>query len=426
MILFIFLGILLGSLAIGVPIAFALFLSGIGLMWHMDLFDAQLIAQNAVDGTNNFVLLAAPFFMLAGEFMNAGGLSRRIVRMALALVGHIPGGLGYVAVFAAILMASLSGSALADTTALAAMLLPMMRDAGYNLNRSAGLICCGGVIAPVIPPSIALILFGVTAQVSITKLFIGGIVPGILMGLSILIVWGWIARNDQHVATFAKPSKAELCQIFRQGCWAMILPFIILFGLKFGLFTPTEAGVVAAAYALFVGRFIYHELNFHDLYRLFLNAAKMTATVMFLVGGAMVTSWLITVADLPGELLTVLEPFVDHPTLFLLVLVTLLFVIGTAMDQTPIILILAPVLIPVVKAVGIEPVYFGIIFVMITALGLITPPVGTSLNSVCSVGKLQIGAVTLAMMPFLLAEFSVVILLIIFPQIVTVPLAWMG
>lgn len=419
----IFLGILLSAIAISIPISFSLFLSGIGLMWHLDLFDAQLIAQNAVDGTNNFVLLAAPFFMLAGEFMNAGGLSRRIVRMALALVGHIPGGLGYVAVFAAILMASLSGSALADTTALAAMLLPMMREAGYNLNRSAGLIACGGVIAPVIPPSIGLILFGVAAQVSITKLFMGGIVPGILMGVSILITWWFVSRRD-NVVTFEKPTRAEVCQAFKEGIWAMILPFIILFGLKFGIFTPTEAGVVAAVYALFVGKFIYKELKFSDLYGLFLNAGKMTAVVMFLVGGAMVTSWLITVADLPGELITLLEPFMDHPTLFLLILVTLLFVIGTAMDQTPIILILAPVLMPVVKAVGIDPIYFGVIFVMITALGLITPPVGTSLNAVCSVGKLKIGEVTWGMMPFLMAEFLVVVLLIIFPELVTVPLEW--
>lgn len=419
----IFLGILLSAIAIGIPISFALFLSGIGLMWHLDLFDAQLIAQNSVDGTNNFVLLAAPFFMLAGEFMNAGGLSRRIVRMALALVGHIPGGLGYVAVFAAILMASLSGSALADTTALAAMLLPMMREAGYNLNRSAGLIACGGVIAPVIPPSIGLILFGVAAQVSITKLFMGGIVPGILMGCSILITWWFVSRRD-NVVTFEKPTRAEVCQAFKEGIWAMVLPFIILFGLKFGIFTPTEAGVVAAVYALFVGKFIYKELKFSDLYALFLNAGKMTAVVMFLVGGAMVTSWLITVADLPGELITLLEPFMEHPTLFLLILVTLLFVIGTAMDQTPIILILAPVLMPVVKAVGIDPIYFGVIFVMITALGLITPPVGTSLNAVCSVGKLKIGEVTWGMLPFLLAEFLVVVLLIIFPELVTVPLEW--
>lgn len=419
----IFLGILLSAIAIGIPISFALFLSGIGLMWHLDLFDAQLIAQNAVDGTNNFVLLAAPFFMLAGEFMNAGGLSRRIVRMALALVGHIPGGLGYVAVFAAILMASLSGSALADTTALAAMLLPMMREAGYNMNRSAGLIACGGVIAPVIPPSIGLILFGVAAQVSITKLFMGGIVPGILMGISILVTWWFVSRRDK-VVTFEKSTRAEMCQAFKEGIWAMFLPFIILFGLKFGIFTPTEAGVVAAVYALCVGKFVYKELKFSDLYELFLNAGKMTAVVMFLVGGAMVTSWLITVADLPGELITLLEPFMEHPTLFLLVLVVLLFVIGTAMDQTPIILILAPVLMPVVKAVGIDPIYFGIIFVMITALGLITPPVGTSLNAVCSVGKLKIGEVTWGMMPFLMAEFLVVVLLVIFPELVTVPLAW--
>ena len=185
----IFLSCLLGFMLLGVPIAFTLLLAGTALRWHLDMFDAQLIAQNLINGADSFVLLAAPFFMLAGEFMNAGGLSRRIVNMALALIGHIQGGLGYVAVVAAIIMASLSGSAVADTTALAALLLPMMRQANYDVPRCAGLIACGGIIAPIIPPSIPFVIFGVAAQVSITKLFLAGIVPGVLMGISIITAW---------------------------------------------------------------------------------------------------------------------------------------------------------------------------------------------------------------------------------------------
>ncbi len=420
----IFLGCLLGFMLLGVPIAFALLIAGTALMWHLGIFDAQLIAQNLINGSDNFVLLAAPFFMLAGEFMNAGGLSRRIVNIALTLVGHIQGGLGYVAVIAAIIMASLSGSALADTTALAALLLPMMRDAKYDLPRCAGLIACGGIIAPIIPPSIPFVIFGVAAQVSITKLFMAGIVPGVLMGVSILIAWRLVSRHDQ-LETRPRVPWSEVKRTLAEGTWALFLPVIIIVGLRFGIFTPTEAAVVAAAYALFVGMFIYGELKFCDLYKLFLSAGRMTAIIMFLVGGAMVTAWLITVADLPGQLVELLGPLMDSPTLFMLAVVLMTLVIGTSMDMTPTILILAPVLMPVVKQVGIDPVYFGVVFVMANAIGLITPPVGTSLTAVCGVGKLPVGKVVVGMWPFLAAEIGVLLLLVFIPQIVTVPLAFL-
>ena len=425
MTLAIFLGCLIGFMLLGVPIAFTLLLSGTALMWYMGIFDAQLIAQNLINGADNFVLLAAPFFMLAGEFMNAGGLSRRIVNMAMALVGHIKGGLGYVAVVAAIIMASLSGSAVADTTALAALLLPMMREAKYDEGRCAGLIACGGIIAPIIPPSIPFVIFGVAAQVSITKLFLAGIVPGVLMGMSIIFAWWWVSRHDK-LKTQKRPPAAEVRKTFVEGIWALFLPVIIIVGLKMGVFTPTEAAVVAAVYALFVGMFVYRELKFKDLYKLFLSAGKMTAVVMFLVGGAMVTAWLITVADLPGQLVELLGPVLDSPKLFMFAIVIVTLIIGTSMDMTPTILILAPVLMPVVKQVGINPVYFGVIFVMANAIGLITPPVGTSLTAVCGVGRIPVGKVVLGMWPFLLAEVSVVILLVLFPDLVLVPLAFLS
>ena len=416
MVVTVFLASLLGAMALGMPIAFA-------LMLHMNMFDAQLIAQNTIDGADNFVLMAVPFFMLAGELMNAGGLSRRIVNLALALVGHIRGGLGYVAVIAAIIMASLSGSAAADTAALGVLLIPMMRQAGYSVPRSAGLIAAGGIIAPVIPPSIAFVMFGVIAQVSITKLFMAGIVPGIMMGVSILIAWAWVIRKDKLEAR-PRQSLAQVWAAVVDGVWALVMPLIIIFGLKMGVFTPTEAAVVAAVYALFVGMFVYKEIKVGDLYGLLLNAGKISAVVMLLAGAAMVSSWLITVADLPGQLADMLRPFMDNKILLMVMIMIVVVVVGTAMDMTPTILILTPVLMPVIKQAGIDPIYFGVIFIINNAIGLITPPVGTTLNVICGVAKIKMDEVIVGVMPFMIAELVVLALLTLFPSLVLVPMRW--
>ncbi len=423
MVVTVFLASLLGAMALGMPIAFALMVCGIALMLHMNMFDAQLIAQNTIDGADNFVLMAVPFFMLAGELMNAGGLSRRIVNLAMALVGHIRGGLGYVAVIAAIIMASLSGSAAADTAALGVLLIPMMRQAGYSVPRSAGLIAAGGIIAPVIPPSIAFVMFGVIAQVSITKLFMAGIVPGIMMGVSILIAWAWVIRKDKLEAR-PRQSLAQVWAAVVDGVWALVMPLIIIFGLKMGVFTPTEAAVVAAVYALFVGMFVYKEIKVGDLYGLLLNAGKISAVVMLLAGAAMVSSWLITVADLPGQLADMLRPFMDNKILLMVMIMIVVVVVGTAMDMTPTILILTPVLMPVIKQAGIDPIYFGVIFIINNAIGLITPPVGTTLNVICGVAKIKMDEVIVGVMPFLIAELVVLALLTLFPSLVLVPMRW--
>ena len=419
----VFLGSLLGAMALGIPIAFSLLLCGAALMWHLDMFDAQILAQNVIEGANSFPLLAVPFFMLAGEIMNAGGISRRIVAFALSLVGHVKGGLGYVAIVSACLMAALSGSAVADAAALAALLLPMMTAAGHDKARSAGLLASASIIAPVIPPSIAFVIFGVAANVSISKLFMAGIVPGLMLGASLWITWWWLARRE-NVPVPPRKTRTEVAAAFKDATLALVLPVIVVVGLKFGVFTPTEAAVVAAVYALLISTLVYGELKVSHLYGLFLSAAQTTAVVMFLVAAAMVSSWLITVAQLPAMVVGLLEPLLDSPKLLMASMMVLVMVVGTAMDMTPTILILTPVLMPIVKAAGIDPVYFGVLFIINNAIGLVTPPVGTVLNTVAGVGKVSMDEVTRGVLPFMLAQFALLFLMVLFPALVMVPARW--
>jgi len=423
MTILVFLGALLGAMALGVPIAYALLACGVALMWHLDLFDAQILAQNVINGADSFPLLAVPFFMLAGEIMNVGGLSRRIVHLALALVGHLRGGLGYVTIVAACLLAALSGSAVADTAALAALLLPMMVKAGHDKATAGGLIASAGIIAPVIPPSIGFVILGVAANVSISKLFLAGIAPGLLMGLSIAVAWFLVSRREAIVPP-PRASRAERLLAARDAGWALLLPVIVLVGLKMGVFTPTEAAVVAAVYALLVSVLVYREISLPQLVQMFVSAARTTAVIMFLVAAAMVSAWLITVAQIPAQVVELLQPFMDNPTLLLIAIMLLVIAVGTAMDMTPTILILTPVLMPVVKAAGIDPVYFGVLFIMNNAIGLITPPVGTVLNVVAGVGRMKMDQVTRGVLPFMTAQFIVMFLLVLFPALVLVPARW--
>ncbi len=424
MTLLVFVGSLLGAMAVGVPVAFALMFCGVILMWFMGMFNTQIIAQNMIAGVDSFTLLAIPFFILAGELMNSGGLSRRIIDFAIACVGHIRGGLGIVAILAAIIMASVSGSAAADTAALAAILIPMMAKAGYNVPRSAGLMAGGGIIAPVIPPSMAMIVFGVAANVSISQLFMAGIVPGLLMAVGLTVTWLVVVRKD-NVKVLPKQSAAERWAASGRALWALGMPVIILGGIRMGIMTPTEAAVVAAMYALFVGMFIYRELTVRNLYDVFLRAAKTTSVIMFLVASALVSSWLITAANIHAEITGYIEPLIDNPKLLMFAIMILVLIVGTALDLTPSILILTPVLMPIIKQAGIDPVYFGVMFVMNTSIGLITPPVGVVLNVVSGVARVPLGKVVAGVWPFLLSQMAVLFLLVLFPELVLVPMRWL-
>ncbi len=421
----VFLGSLLAVMALGVPIAFALLLCGVALMWHLGNFDATILAQNLIEGSNSFPLLAVPFFMLAGEVMNTGGLSRRIVNFAMALVGHVRGGLGYVTIIAACILSALSGSAVADAAALTALLLPMMVKAGHDKARSGGLIAACGVIGPIIPPSIGFVIFGVAANVSISKLFLAGIFPGIWLALGLWGTWWWLTRREQ-LEIPEKRSASEIWQALRDAGWALTLPLVIIVGLRFGIFTPTEAAVVVAVMSLVIAGLIYRELSLKQLHDVFLASAKTTSVVMFLVAAAMVSAWLITVAQLPAQVVSLLQPLLDRPVLLMFAIMLLVMAVGTAMDMTPTILILTPVLMPLVKAAGIDPVYFGVMFIINNSIGLVTPPVGTVLNTVAGVGRMRMDEVTRGVMPFMVVQFAVLFLMVLFPQLVTVPAKWLS
>jgi TRAP-type transport system large permease protein len=415
---------LLGAMALGMPIAFALIVCGIAMMLQLGMYETQIIAQNVVLGADSFPLMAIPFFMLAGQTMNAGGLSKRIIKVALALVGHIRGGVGYVTIIASCILASLSGSAAADAAAMSTLLFPMLIGVGHERKRSAGLIAAGGIIGPMVPPSSGLILFGVIAGVSISRLFLAAIVPGILIGIGLAAAWWWSARHEE-LKPLPKATWKELGFALKDGIWALGMPLIIVFGLKFGVFTPTEAGVVCAVYALVVSIYVYGELKWSQLYEVISTAGQISAIVMFLVATALISAWLIAIADIPGQVVAMLKPFMGSQTLLMIAIMMLVVIVGTALDMTPTILILTPVLMPVVKAAGVDPVYFGVLFIINNAIGLVTPPVGTTLNVVCGVTRVTMDEIIVGVIPFMIAQLIILALLVAFPDIVMVPLHYL-
>ena len=424
MIILLFLGVLVGGIALGMPVAFALVLTGVVLMYQLDFFNAQLVAQNMLAGADIYPLLAVPCFILAGEVMNAGGISGRIITLASSMVGHIRGGLGYVAIAATLLMGSFSGSALADTAAVATLLIPMMRDHGYPVPRSAGLIAAGGVIAPIVPPSMPFIIFGVTTNTSISNLFMAGIVPALMRAGGLVVVW-WMLARKMDVVMQPRKNWADRGRALLGALWALGLPVLIVGGLRGGLFTPTEASAAAAVYALFVSMFIYRELKVSQLFELFVKAARTSSMVMFLAAAAFVSSYMVTLADLPAHMSNMLGPLMEHPKLLMAAVMLLLLAIGSVMDLTPTILVLGPVLLPIVVKAGVDPTYFGVMFILVGTLGLIHPPVCTVLNTVCSVARISLESATRCIWPFLLVETLLVFLFVAFPGFITVPLRWL-
>ncbi len=419
----VFLGTLGVLLPLGVPIGFILVLCGVTLMVSMDIFDPNIISQNIVMGTNNFSLMAIPFFMLAGEFMSKGGLSKRIVDFANVLIGRVKGGLGYAAILASMIFAGLSGSAVADAAALGSILIPLMVKNGYDRSRSTGLVCSGSVIAPIIPPSIPMIVLATSVGQSVGRMFMAGIVPGILLGLALMTTWKLVVKKDGYndVRTY---TKVEAKKMIIESIPALIMPLIIVGGIRLGIVTPTEAGALAAVYALLVSLFIYKELKFSQLIEVFVESAKSTGIVMFIVAAATGVGWIITVAQIPQTMVSLMEPLIKHPMILMLVMNVFFFIMGMVMDLTPNLLIFGPIVFPVIIAAGINPIYFGVIMVLNLTIGLITPPIGTVLYLGCSVGNVTFPEVIKGVMPFLITEIIMLLVFTLFPALIIVPMQW--
>lgn len=420
--LLIFVGSLFLFLLVGVPIWLVLVLCSMVLMFHSGVgLDTLIIPQAMLDGSDNYALMAIPFFIFAGEIMTAGGLSVRVVRLAQLAVGRIRGGLGYAAIFASVIFAGLMGSSVGEAAALGGLLLPMMKNIGYNPGRAGAIISAGAVLGPIIPPSTNFIILGVTVGLSITKLFMIGLVPGILLGLMLMVGWYVIVRidgYDDHI-TFTRKEAIKICL----DSWpAFLMPVLLLGGIRFGVFTPTEGGAFAAIYAILICMVYYRELTFADLLEVSLRSARTTAVVMLVVAAASAVGWFITSAQIPRQVVSLFQPLIDKPVLLLLALNAFLFLAGMVMDLTPNILIFAPVFFPLIKQAGIDPYHFGLLFVLNLGIGVITPPVGTILYVMCGIGNIKIAMLIQKLIPFILIEIIVLFMLLFFPELSLAPM----
>lgn len=420
MTLIVFIISLLGSMAIGLPIAFALIFSGVSMLAYLNGFDVQIISQNMFNGADSYSMMALPFFMLAGDLMNRGGLTNRLVKAASAWVGHFRGGLGYVTIIATLLFASMVGSAVASTAALGGILIPMMVKANYDRDDATGLVAASNLLSPIMPPSAPMIVLGVTASIPVSHLFLAGVAPAIYISAGLALMW-FIVAKKRNISPLAKKPFKERMKATTDAIWAILMPVGILLGLQTGAFTPTEAGVFAVVYSLIIGLFVYKELSPKDLLEGLIGSAKSAATIMFLVAASAISSWVMTVANIPILVSNLLHPFIGSPRLLMLIVLGLILVIGTTMDVNPTILILAPVVLPVIKEAGINEVYFGVVFVISIVMGLLTPPVGTVLNVASAAGGISMERVVKSVLPFLMVEVIIIILMIVFPQIVIGP-----
>lgn len=406
-------------LIFGMPIAMSL---GISSFFVMTMVDGtpppSLLVRSIVTGADSFPLIAVPLFVLAGDLMQRGGLSRRIILFASSLVGHVKASLCYVNVLASMFFAAISGSAPATVAAIGSNVIPAMKDLGYKRDFSAALTASSGMIGVMIPPSIPFIIYGVSAEVSIGKLFMAGIIPGVLFGLAFMALSRFLVRKQTVMTLQLQPfSFRNVIRSFKQSIWALIVPIIILGGIYGGVFTPTEAGAVAVVYAIFCGVFIYKEISLKDLPKIFARSTLTSATILVLVVFAAAFGRLITFEQIPDAVATALIGVSDNPIVILLLINLLLLLIGMFMETISAIIILTPILLPVVKALGVDPIVFGVILTVNLAIGFCTPPLGVNIFVASQVSNVSIEKISKALLPFLAVMFVLLMVVTFIPSI---------
>jgi tripartite ATP-independent transporter DctM subunit len=415
--LWIFLIILFATIAIGLPIAFGLGVAALVMALLSDI-PLSILIEQSIRGVNSFPLLAIPFFILVGEVMSNGGIARRLMDLAGALVGFMRGGLGQVAITGSMFFGGISGSAVADTAATGAMMIPSMKEQGYSAPHATAINTVSSVIGIIIPPSIPLILFGIVTETSISRLFIAGIVPGMLIGFA-LMVTTFILATLQHSGQTKKFRFDRLWETFKAAWLALVLPVIVIGGIIGGVFTATEAAVAALLYSLFISLVVYREFHVSALWGMLIRTARLTGMVLLLLAFATVIAWFLTINMVPQTLVQQVQAITQDPFWLLMIVAFLLLLVGFVMDLTPAMVIMAPMLTPIVTSVGVDPVYFGVLMAFILGIGLLTPPVGTCLYVGCGVGKVSMEQLVKAMLPYYVALLVVLVILIAFPDIVT-------
>lgn len=417
MLIWITFGSFIFLLLVGAPIAVALGLSSAIVIYKIMHIPLIVVPQRMFTAIDSFSFLAVPFFMLAGSFMSSGGVTKRLINFANSLVGFIRGGLALVVAVSGMFFAAISGSSAATTAALGATLLDEMEKTGYEKLFSAAIIAAGGTTGIVIPPSITLVVFGVSAGVSIGDLFMGGFAPGILMGISMCVLSYFLCRK-KGIKAQGKFSLIKIFKSFKDSILALMMPFIVLGGIYGGIFTPTEAAAVAAVYGLIIGMFVYKELKLKDLPSVMLKATISTTLIMFIVGGANLFGWILTNAQIPHKVATYMSSISDNPVVFLMLLNVLLLIVGTLINASAAVVILVPILLPVALSYGIDPVFLGVLMIVNLAIGCITPPVGLDLFVVSGITGLPIEKISKAIFPYIVVLVIDLIILTYFPQII--------
>ncbi len=414
---YLFIGGFLALTLVGVPVAFSLTLSVSMCLYLFTNTPQVVLTQVMYSGIDSFSFMAVPFFMLAGAFMTAGGVTSRLVSFSQSLVGSFTGGLAQVVTVSGMFFAAISGSSAATTAAIGTTMVDEMERNGYEREKATGIVAAAGTVGIVIPPSITLVVYGVVAGVSIGDLFIGGFVPGALMGLAMCLV-SWFYAKKHNLTSSQEFSVRNVVSSFKESFWALMTPVIIIGGIYGGIFTPTEAAAVAAVYGIFVGFFIYKELSLKDVPKIIFNAVIGTTIIMFIVGTAKVFGWLITNLQIPHHIGAYMVSITDSPFLFLLMMNLLLLVIGTLINASAAVVILTPIFLPVAVKLGIDPLFFGVLMVVNLAIGCITPPVGLDLFVASAITNVPIERVMRATMPYLGALLVVLLFLTVFPDVI--------
>ena len=402
---------------LGVPIAFVLGLSSVFAFIYHGEYPFTLVVQRMFTALDGFSLMAIPFFIFAGGIMDIGGISRRIVNFSFIFVGTVRGGLAMVGVIGSMIFAGVSGSAVADTAAMGTILIPRMVEKGYTKGFAAALIAAAGTLGPLIPPSIAMIIYGVIAGCSIGQLFIAGIVPGIIVGLS-LMGMSWVIAKKEGFPAEEPLSLKEAWASAKDALWAVVMPVVVLGGIRIGIFTPTEAGVIACVYGFFIGAFVYKEIKLSDIPKVLKDGIVGTTAVMFLIATASLFSWILASERIPQAVAEFFLSISRDPNVVMLMINAMLLVIGTFMDCTPAIIMTMPVFLPLVTSLGIDLIHFGIIVVFNLLIGLLTPPVGACLFVSCNIAKIGLTEITRAVWPFIALMLSLLMVFTYWPGLI--------